>query len=85
MMYMLRFQKSGPYHWGDINVVVGDINAVHVLYNALVSAANRPKGAPIAADVRVVGAAHEPLAPVYEWGTFRPAGERVDNPPLVED
>ena len=35
MMYKLRFQKADPYKWGNILVAVGEMAAVHSLYNTL--------------------------------------------------
>ena len=39
MMYKLRFQKCGPYSWGEVHVVVGNISAIHSLYNTLLATA----------------------------------------------
>tara|TARA_Y100001937_G_scaffold43851_1_gene61820 strand:+ start:288 stop:575 length:288 start_codon:yes stop_codon:yes gene_type:complete len=80
MMYMLRFQKAGPYHWGEINVVTGEISAVHALYNTLTadaSAPSSPWARRVVAEVTALGAAGR-SAPVYTYGTFKNPGDEVD-------
>ncbi len=79
-MYKLRFQKAGPYQWGDINVVVGDIHSVHTLYNALVHDIRTWQVVPsrLVAEVSRVASPDEDSSPIYALGTFRTPGEPVD-------
>ena len=82
MMYKLRFQKAGPYQWGDINVVVGDIHAIHTLYNALVTVLSPAvdPGVPdrVVAEVSRVNGPGEDSSPIYSWGAFKAPGEPVN-------
>ena len=79
MMYKLRFQKAGPYKWGDILVVVGDIQAVHSLYNTLLSVAANPKSRwekYLAAEVTAANSSGE-FSEVFKCGEFRAAGDPI--------
>lgn len=87
MMYKLRFQKAGPYQWGDINVVVGDIHAVYSLYSVLVSPPPDylPNRMGVVAEISAVDDSTENSKPIYAVGTFKPPGAVVFRPPLEED
>lgn len=77
-MYKLRFQKCGPYCWGDVHVVVGGISAIHTLYNTLGENARNAGAAwkqRFVAEVTVVNDTGE-FEKVFEWGTFKPPGTR---------
>ena len=79
MMYKLRFQKCGPYAWGDVHVVVGDIGAIHSLYNSLV-ATTRPGKSDwerlVVAEVTAANATGE-FDKVFQSGTFKPSGAPI--------
>ena len=79
MMYKLRFQKCGPYAWGDVHVVVGDIGAIHSLYNSLVATTrtgNSDWERLVAAEVTAVSSTGE-FDKVFQIGTFKPAGASI--------
>ena len=75
-MYKLRFQKCGPYTWGDVHVVVGDISAIHTLYNTILDL-ERDAGLAwkrrLVAEVTAVNVEGE-FDKVFQWGTFKPRG-----------
>ena len=80
-MYILRFQKSNGYHWGDVKEVVGEIGAVHTLFNALLdrppSSRYYPSPGPtVAAEVKPVGQSKTPA--IYFFGEFHRPGEAVN-------
>jgi len=75
-MYKLRFQKCGPYSWGKVHVVMGDIGAIHSLYNTLVDSvthAGPPWERHLAAEVTAINGAGE-FDKVFGYGTFKPSG-----------
>ena len=79
MMYKLRFQKCGPYSWGDVHVVVGGISAIQSLWNTLGANARNAETEweqRFVAEVTVVNGAGE-FDKVFEWGTFKPPGEAL--------
>ena len=86
-MYKLRFQKAGPYQWGDINVVVGDINAIHTLYNSLVSGNFLRSSDPnrVVAEVSPVTDGSPSSKQIYAWGAFRNPGDPVFYPEPSDD
>lgn len=76
MMYKLRFQKCGPYAWGAVHVVVGDISAIHSLYNTLLATVRN--GGPswerrLVAEVTAVNVEGE-FDKIFQMGTFKPRG-----------
>ena len=76
MMYKLRFQKCGPYSWGEVHVVVGDISAIHSLYNTLLATARHAGPAwerRLVAEVTAVNVEGK-FDKVFQWGTFKPRG-----------
>ena len=82
MMYKLRFQKCGPYAWGDVHVVVGEIGAIHSLYNSLVATTrtgNSDWERLVAAEVTAVSSTGE-FDKVFQIGTFKsPGASSVDD------
>lgn len=83
MMYKLRFQKCGPYSWGEVHVVVGNISAIHSLYNTLLATARNAGPAwerRLVAEVTAVNVDGE-FDKVFQWGTFKPRG----TPSIEED
>lgn len=76
MMYKLRFQKCGPYAWGDVHVVVGDIGAIHSLYNSLIASTRRGNSdweRLVVAEVTAANTTGE-FDKVFQSGTFKPVG-----------
>lgn len=87
MMYKLRFQKCGPYSWGDIHVVVGSISAIQSLYNTLGTNARNAGVAweqRFVAEVTVVNDTGE-FEKVFEWGTFKTPGTPIAGPDATEE
>ena len=85
-MYKLQFQKCGPYAWGDVHVVVGDIGAIHSLYNSLVATTrtgNSDWERLVAAEVTAVSSTGE-FDKVFQIGTFKPPGASAVDDNLVE-
>ena len=82
MMYKLQFQKCGPYAWGDVHVVVGDIGAVHSLYNALLVAAGSGSldwNRRLVAEVTAVSSTGG-FDKIFQIGTFKsPGASSVDD------
>ncbi len=78
-MYKLQFQKCGPYAWGAVHVVVGDIGAIHSLYNSLVTAkrtGNSDWERLVVAEVAAVSSTGE-FDKVFQIGTFKPVGAPI--------
>ena len=67
MMYRLKWQTEGPVGWGRVHQVIGDINAVHMLYSSLI---DRARGTELGvnAEIRCLSAADDDGKIVYQWG-----------------
>ena len=86
-MYKLRFQKCGPYAWGEVHVVVGELEAVASVYNTLLATARKAGHAwerRLVAEVTAVNGDGE-FDKVYQWGTFKPRGTPSADEDLGEE
>ena len=81
-MYQLSWQTSRPGGWSPIKQVVGDINSIHLTYNALVELARHTQN-PLNAEVRsLIPGGTEYGALIYKWGvSFVVSQERFDEDP----
>lgn len=66
-MYRLKWQTEGPVGWGRVHQVIGDINAVHMLYSSVLELARQKKFG-VNAEVRCMSAGDDDGNIVYQWG-----------------
>ena len=80
-MYRLRFQKAHPDQWGDIHVVIGDIDSVEAAYDTFLAESRRPGPVwkrKISLEITSVSDPSSP--PTRSWGRFHPPGTPLDAP-----
>ena len=84
MLYRLKWKTEGPAGWNRAHQVVGDINAVHTLYNHLVDQTRRT-GFRLQAEVRSVSTGESDGALIYSWGTSFPTKHFADSDDAKSD